>query len=61
MPRDAATPPSPKMSFDVVAVRLSAHASEARCRNASVKLDTVFNTVAPGADLAGMLRRGPSA
>jgi len=31
---------APKMQFDVVAVRLSAHASEARCKQATVTLDT---------------------
>jgi len=31
---------APKMEFDVVAVRLSAHASEARCKQATVTLDT---------------------
>ena len=40
--------PAPKMSFDVVSVRLSAHASEARCKQAAIALDT---------DLAGVLRR----
>lgn len=29
-----------KMSFDVVSVRLSAHASEARCKQATLALDT---------------------
>lgn len=68
-------------SFDAVSVRLSAQASEARCKQAMLTLDsnlvgnpqafspakplhdnarkfgTVFNTVAPGTDLAGTLRR----
>lgn len=30
----------PKMQFDVVSVRLSAHASEARCKEATITLDT---------------------
>lgn len=34
------TAPAAKMQFDVVAVRLSAHASEARCKQASIALDT---------------------
>jgi uncharacterized OsmC-like protein len=31
---------NPKMQFDVVSVRLSAHASESRCKDAVIKLDT---------------------
>ena len=31
---------SPKMHFDVVSVRLSAHASESRCKDALITLDT---------------------
>lgn len=31
---------SPKMQFDVVSVRLSAHASESRCKQAAITLDT---------------------
>jgi uncharacterized OsmC-like protein len=31
---------SPKMQFDVVSVRLSAHASESRCKDAVITLDT---------------------
>jgi len=31
---------SPKMAFDVVSVRLSAQASEARCKQATITLDT---------------------
>ena len=31
---------SPKMRFDVVSVRLSAHASESRCKDALITLDT---------------------
>lgn len=36
------TPPTApaKMTFDVVSVRLSAHASEARCKDAVIALDT---------------------
>ena len=30
----------PKLTFDVVSVRLSAHASEARCKQATIALDT---------------------
>lgn len=30
----------PKLTFDVVSVRLSAHASEARCKQAVIPLDT---------------------
>ncbi len=30
----------PKMQFDVVSVRLSAHASESRCKQATITLDT---------------------
>ena len=33
-------PALPKMQFDVVSVRLSAHASEARCKDAVITLDT---------------------
>jgi uncharacterized OsmC-like protein len=33
-------PASPKMQFDVVSVRLSAHASESRCKDAVITLDT---------------------
>jgi uncharacterized OsmC-like protein len=33
-------PAPPKMQFDVVSVRLSAHASEARCKDAVITLDT---------------------
>lgn len=33
-------PNPPKMQFDVVSVRLSAHASEARCKEATITLDT---------------------
>jgi len=33
-------PVSPKMQFDVVSVRLSAHASESRCKEAVITLDT---------------------
>lgn len=33
-------PAPPKMRFDVVSVRLSAHASEARCKDAVITLDT---------------------
>ena len=32
--------PSAKMQFDVVSVRLSAHASESRCKQATITLDT---------------------
>lgn len=85
-----------KMQFDVVSVRLSAHASQAHCKQATITLDTVrqdvppcmesityeiivdtdeserrldllhdnvkkfgtvFNTVAPGTELAGVLHR----
>lgn len=35
-----ADPASPKMQFDVVSVRLSAHASESRCKDAVISLDT---------------------
>jgi uncharacterized OsmC-like protein len=31
---------NPKMKFDVVSVRLSAHASESRCKDAVITLDT---------------------
>lgn len=31
---------APKMQFDVVSVRLSAHASESRCKQATITLDT---------------------
>ena len=31
---------APKMTFDVVSIRLSAHASEARCKQATITLDT---------------------
>lgn len=34
------TRPPVKMSFDVVSVRISAHASEARCKQATIPLDT---------------------
>ncbi len=34
------SPKPPKMQFDVVSVRLSAHASEARCKEATITLDT---------------------
>ena len=37
---DMSSPAPPKMEFDVVAVRLSAHASEARCKQATIALDT---------------------
>jgi uncharacterized OsmC-like protein len=30
----------PRMTFDVVSVRLSAHAGEARCKQATIRLDT---------------------
>jgi uncharacterized OsmC-like protein len=33
-------PARPKMQFDVVSVRLSAHASESRCKDAVITLDT---------------------
>lgn len=33
-------PATPRMQFDVVAVRLSAHASQARCKDAVIALDT---------------------
>jgi uncharacterized OsmC-like protein len=33
-------PTSPKMQFDVVSVRLSAHASTSRCKDAVITLDT---------------------
>ena len=33
-------PPSPKMEFHVVSTRLSAHASQARCKRATLALDT---------------------
>ena len=33
-------PGNPKMQFDVVSVRLSAHASESRCKDAVIALDT---------------------
>jgi uncharacterized OsmC-like protein len=33
-------PTQPKMQFDVFSVRLSAHASEARCKQATIALDT---------------------
>ncbi len=32
--------PKPKMTFDVVSVRLSAQASQARCKQATIALDT---------------------
>jgi uncharacterized OsmC-like protein len=35
-------PTAAKMQFDVVSVRLSAHASEARCKQASLTLDTAL-------------------
>ncbi len=34
------TSPAAKMTFDVVSVRLSARASEARCKEATIALDT---------------------
>ena len=34
------SPNAPKMTFDVVSVRLSAQASEARCKQAMITLDT---------------------
>jgi uncharacterized OsmC-like protein len=34
------SPDSPKLAFDVVSVRLSSHASEARCKDAVIPLDT---------------------
>ena len=34
------SPNPPKMTFDVVSVRLSAQASEARCKQATITLDT---------------------
>lgn len=37
---DMNEPSAPKMQFDVVAVRLSAHASQATCKQATVALDT---------------------
>ena len=33
-------PGNPKMQFDVVSVRLSAHVSESRCKDAVITLDT---------------------
>ncbi len=33
-------PSPPKMQFDVVSVRLSAHASESHCKQATITLDT---------------------
>lgn len=33
-------PNPPKMQFDVVSARLSAHASESRCKQATISLDT---------------------
>lgn len=33
-------PGNPKMQFDVVSVRLSAHSSESRCKDAVIALDT---------------------
>lgn len=33
-------PTAAKMQFDVVSVRLSAHVSEARCKQATIELDT---------------------
>jgi hypothetical protein len=39
---------SAKMQFDVVSVRLSAHASEAHCKQATIALET---------ELAGVLHR----
>ena len=33
-------PASPKLEFDAVSVRLSAHASESRCKDALITLDT---------------------
>jgi uncharacterized OsmC-like protein len=33
-------PSAPKMQFDVVSTRLSAHASQAHCKQASILLDT---------------------
>lgn len=33
-------PSPPKMEFDVVSVRLSAHASESHCKQATITLDT---------------------
>lgn len=40
--------PTTKMQFDVVSVRLSAHASQARCKQA---------TIALGTELSGVLHR----
>lgn len=34
------SPNPPKMQFDVVSLRLSAHASESRCKQATITLDT---------------------
>jgi hypothetical protein len=76
-------PEPPQLSFTVQARRIDAHGSEARCKDATIPLDTdlagnaqafnpaellllhdhvyrfgtVFNTVAPGTELSGVLRR----
>jgi uncharacterized OsmC-like protein len=38
--KDLTKPVTPQLQFDVVAVRLSAHASQARCKDAAIALDT---------------------
>jgi len=40
MRKPMSDPASAKMQFDVVSVRLSAHASESRCKDAVITLDT---------------------
>jgi uncharacterized OsmC-like protein len=40
MPEEAVSPTKPKLVFEVVASRLSAHASQATCKRASIALDT---------------------
>ena len=53
---NSSTPP--KMEFDVVSVRLSAQAARRGPRHENVpKYGTVFNTVAPGTQLTGVLHR----
>lgn len=49
----------PKMTFHVEARRVDAHGSLSNCKNAEnvKKYGTVFNTIAPGTDLSGVLRR----
>jgi hypothetical protein len=45
-----------KVKFHVVSVRLSAHASQARCKQATITLDTDLEGN-PGTELFGVLRR----